>query len=91
MDPYISYVKEGKILDDKSEAQKLKMKASRFLIIDDELYQKPFGGPLLLCVTKKKRKEVLSEINERQAGNFRGKSFTTQSSKAMLLLANIEI
>ena len=43
------------------------MKASRFLIIDDELYRKSFAGPLLLCVTKQKGKEVLSEIHEGQA------------------------
>ena len=67
MDPYISYVKEGKISEDKSKAQKLRMKASRFLIIDDELYRKSFAGPLLLCVTKQKGKEVLSEIHEGQA------------------------
>lgn len=63
--PCISQIKDGKIPENKNEAQKLIMKASHFLIIDDELYQKSFARPLLLCVTKQKGKNMLSKIHGR--------------------------
>ena len=43
VDPLLSYLKEGKIPENDSEARKVKRKARSFVIIDGELYKRSFS------------------------------------------------
>lgn len=51
MDPVIAYLKDDLLPEDKTEAQKIRLKASRFwLSPDGRLYRKSFTGPYLQCI-----------------------------------------
>ena len=51
MDPIVLFLKEDVLLESKSEADKIRRKAPRFLLSEDQkLYKRSFSGPYLLCV-----------------------------------------
>ena len=53
MKPIIDYLKNSRLLlEDKNEARKLRLKATRYTLVDKTLIRKSFSGPLLRCVTK---------------------------------------
>ena len=37
--PIVSYLKDGLLLEDKEEARKLRMRATRFILMDEKLYK----------------------------------------------------
>ena len=39
MAPIVCYMKEGWLLEDKTEARKIQIRAARFIIIDEVLYK----------------------------------------------------
>ena len=43
---------------DKIKAQRIRMKAARFAIVEGILFKKSFFGPLLRCVSKSEANEV---------------------------------
>ena len=43
MDPILTYIKTGNLPLDPTEARKVKMKSSRFTILNDELYKRGFS------------------------------------------------
>ena len=43
MDLVIMYIKDGKLPTDPSEARKVKVRSSKFTILNDELYNKGFS------------------------------------------------
>ena len=43
MDPIITYIKDGNLPADLVEARKVKVRSSRFSILNDELYKKGFS------------------------------------------------
>ena len=47
MDPIIDYLKNGKEPEDKNQARKLRIKTTRYTILEEGLYKKSFSGPLL--------------------------------------------
>ena len=49
--PIVSYLKDGLLLEDKEEAKKLKVKAMRFVLMDEVLYNRGFSQPYLRCLT----------------------------------------
>ena len=47
--------------------------ATRYwLSTDHKLYQRPFGGPYLLCLHPEKVGELLAELHDRVCGNHVG-------------------
>ena len=54
MDPIVNYLRNSKVLDDKSQARNLRIKASKYTVLGGVLYKKSFSRPLLRCVTKGK-------------------------------------
>ena len=69
MDPTLSYIKDGQLLSNLSEAKKVKVKATRFTVMNDELYKRGFSLPYLKCLNPKKAVYVLQEIHEGVYGN----------------------
>ncbi|XP_074301110.1 uncharacterized protein LOC141632462 [Silene latifolia] len=56
--PYLDWLRHSKLPDDKKEIRGFKMKASRFILIDDMLFRKSLTGPYLRCLDKQEARTV---------------------------------
>ena len=72
MDPIITYIKDGNLLADPTEARKVKVRLSRFTILNDKLYKGEFSQPYLKCLDPEHTEYVLREIHEGVCGNHFG-------------------
>ena len=72
MTPIVSYLKDGKLSEGKDEARKLKVRAARYVLIDEVLYKRGFSQPYLRCLTSDEANYVLREIHEGACGNHSG-------------------
>jgi ribonuclease HI len=73
MNPYITYLKEGVLPEQKKEAEIIRRKAARFWLSKDlKLYRRSFSGPYLLCVHPDIIKDLLYEIHEGICGSHTG-------------------
>ena len=72
MTPIVSYLKDGKLLEGKDEAKKLRVRAARYVLIDEVLYKRGFSQPYLRCLTPDEANYVLREIYEEACGNHSG-------------------
>ena len=43
MTPIVVYLKKGRLLEDKDEVRKLRIKASKYVLIDEVLYKRGFS------------------------------------------------
>ena len=59
----MSYLKDGLLLEDKEEAKKLKVKAMRFVLMDEVLYKRGFSQPYLRCLTSDEFHYVLKDVH----------------------------
>ena len=72
MTPITLYLSSGELPNDKSEARRVKAKASCFTLLDGQLYRRSYLGPLLRCVTDNEAKHVLTELHAGECGNHSG-------------------
>ena len=72
MDPIVTYIKDGTLPPDPSEARKIKVRSFKFTILNDELYKRGFSQPYLNCLDSKDATYVLSEIHKGICGNHSG-------------------
>ena len=70
--PIISYLKEGKLPEGKDEARKLRVRAARYLLINEVLYKRGFSQPYLRCLAPDEANYVLREVHEGVCGNHSG-------------------
>ena len=70
--PLIAYLQSGTLLDEKDAARKLKVRASRFVLIRDVLYKKCFSRPYLRCLSQNEADYVMREVHEGIYGNHSG-------------------
>ncbi|XP_065620259.1 uncharacterized protein LOC136063576 [Quercus suber] len=70
--PLMAYLKEGTLPDNKDAARKLKVRASRFIIINDVLYKRGFSRPYLRCLGHEEADYVMREVYEGICGNHSG-------------------
>ena len=70
--PIISYLKNGMLSDRMDVARKLKVKASRFVLIKDVLYKRDFSHPYLRCLVPEEAEYVIREVHEEIYGNHSG-------------------
>ena len=70
--PLIAYLRSGILPDRKDAARKLKVRASRFVLIRDVLYKRGFSRPYLRCLSHKEADYVMKEVHERICGNHSG-------------------
>ena len=70
--PLISYLKNGMLSDRMDAARKLKVKASRFVLIKDALYKRDFSHPYLRCLVPEEAEYVMREVHEEIYGNHSG-------------------
>ena len=70
--PLISYLKNGMLLDGKDAVRKLKVQASRFVIMKDVLYKRGFSHPYLRCLVPEEVEYVIREVHEGICRNHSG-------------------
>ena len=70
--PLIVYLKSGILPNGKDAARKLKVQASRFVLIRDVLYKKGFSRPYLRCLSHDEADYVMREVHEGIYGNHSG-------------------
>ena len=76
MDPIVTYIRNGNLPTDPTEARKFKVMSSRFTILNDKLYKRGFSQPYLKCLDPEDAEYMLIEIYEGVCGNHsRPRSF----------------
>ena len=65
----VSCLKDGLLPKDKEEARKLRVKATRFFLMDKVLYRRGFSQPYLRCLNPDESLYVLKDIHEGACGN----------------------
>ena len=65
MDSIVLFLKEDVLPENKSEADKVRRKAPRFWLSEDQkLYKWSFSGPYLLCIHPEAVELLLEELHE---------------------------
>jgi len=70
--PLIAYLQSGTLPDGKDAARKLKVQASRFMLIRDVLYKRGFSRPYLRCLSHDEADYVMREVHEGICRNHSG-------------------
>ena len=68
----VSYLKNGVLPDGKEATRKLKVQATRFVLIRDVLYKRGFSRPYLRCLGTEEAGYVKREVHEGICGNHSG-------------------
>ena len=66
------YLKDGVLSDEKEATRKLKVLATRFVLIKDVLYKRDFSHPYLRCLGNEEADYVMREVHEGICGNHSG-------------------
>ena len=69
MTPIVIYLKDGRLPEDKDEAKRLRIKAAKYVLIDEVLYKGGFSQPYLRCLASNESNYVLKEVHEGACGN----------------------
>ncbi|XP_074299126.1 uncharacterized protein LOC141630159 [Silene latifolia] len=67
--PYINWLRDGTLPEDRKEAQSFRIKASRYILIDNVLFRKSLAGPCLRCLNKEEAETVLHDVHGGECGN----------------------
>ena len=75
MDPMVLFLKEDILSKEKSEAEKIRRKAPRFWLSEDQkLYKRSFSGLYLLCIQPEASELLFEKLHEGIYGSHaRGK------------------
>ena len=78
MDSIVLFLKEDILPEEKSEAEKVQKKASRFWLSEDQkLYKRYFSRPYLLCIHPEASELLLEELHKGICGSqTRGRSLS---------------
>ncbi|XP_011102020.1 uncharacterized protein LOC105180058 [Sesamum indicum] len=68
----VNFLTKGAVPENQKEAKALRGKASRFVMMDGDLYKRGFSLPLLKCLTSEEGNYVLREIHDGICGNHLG-------------------
>ena len=66
------YLKDGVFLENKEKVRKLKVKATKFVLMDEVLYKRCFSHPYLRCLNPDESFYVLRDVHEGACGNHSG-------------------
>ena len=73
MDPLFTFLRNGILPEDKTEVEKIRRKASRFWLSEDQkLYKRLYLGPYLLCIHLEVVEILLEELHEGICGSHTG-------------------
>ena len=68
----MSYLKDGRLSKAKDEARKLRVRAAKYVLLDEVLYKRGFSRPYLRCLASDEANYVLREVHEGACGNHSG-------------------
>ena len=63
MDPIIDYLQDSRLPEDRNQVRKLRLKATRHLLLEGVLFKKSFSRKLLRYVMKEESQTVLKTIH----------------------------
>uniref|UniRef100_A0A2N9F9N7 Integrase catalytic domain-containing protein n=1 Tax=Fagus sylvatica TaxID=28930 RepID=A0A2N9F9N7_FAGSY len=72
MTPITKYLEDESLPTDVVEARKVKVRATRFILLQGVLYRRGFSLPYLPCLDKLKAEYVMKEVHEGICGNHSG-------------------
>ena len=72
MTPIISYLKDENLLEGKDEAKRLRVRSTRYVLLNDVLYKRGFSQPYLRCLSLDEANYVLREVHKGACGNHSG-------------------
>ena len=73
MDPIVTFLKNDILLEEKSEAEKIRRNTTRFwLSKDHKLHKRSYSGPYLLCIHPEALEPLLEELHEGICGSHTG-------------------
>ena len=67
--PIVSYLKNGLLPKDKENTRKLRVRAVKFVLMDEVLYKRSFSQLYLRCLTQDKSYYVMRVVHEKACGN----------------------
>lgn len=70
--PILSYLRDGRLPPNLDEARKIKKRAIRFTVLNDELYKRGFSQPYLRCIKEEEAKYNLEKVHEGIYGDHMG-------------------
>ena len=70
--PLKAYLQSGILPNRKDATRRLKVRASRFMLIKDVLYKRGFSRPYLRCLSQNEADYVMKEVHEGICGNYSG-------------------
>ncbi|XP_062167005.1 uncharacterized protein LOC133873301 [Alnus glutinosa] len=76
----IQFLRNGLLPEDKVEARKVKIQATRFCLLEEVLYKRGYSEPLLKCLFKTEVDYVLKEIHEGVCRNNSGGRMLAQKT-----------
>ncbi|XP_074301101.1 uncharacterized protein LOC141632453 [Silene latifolia] len=80
--PYLNWLRDGTLPEDRKEAQSFRIKACRYIMIDNILFRKLLAGPCLRCLGKEEAETVLKDVHSGECGNHaRGRSLSNKISR----------
>ena len=73
MDPLVSFLRNGSLSKDKGEVEKIRRKAPRYWLSEEQkLYKRFYSRPYLLCVHLEVAESLLEELHEGIYGSYTG-------------------
>ena len=72
MTPIVIYLKDGRLPEDEDEARRLRIKAAKYVLIDEVLYKRGFSQPYLRYLALDESNYVLREVHKGACGNHSG-------------------
>ena len=72
MTSIVIYLKDGRLPEDKDKAKRLRIKAAKYILINEVLYKRGFFQPYLRCLAPDESNYVLREVHEGACGNHSG-------------------
>ena len=72
MTPIVAYLKDVRLLEEKNEAGKLRIRSARYILMDEVLYKRGFSQPYLRCLVPNEANYVLREVHEGACENHSG-------------------
>ncbi|XP_023911882.1 uncharacterized protein LOC112023510 [Quercus suber] len=70
--PILSFLKDGQLPADTDEAKKIRKRAARFTILNDQLYRRGFSQLYLKCLEEEEVRYVLEEVHRGICGDHMG-------------------
>ncbi|XP_074299868.1 uncharacterized protein LOC141631042 [Silene latifolia] len=70
--PYINWLRDRTLPEDRKEAQSFRIKAFRYILIDNILFRKSLAGPCLRCLNKEEAETVMHDVHGGECGKHAG-------------------